>query len=628
MNKSSIALAIALSCSANIVNAETKSTASSDSENLETITVTATRAADHINKPLASQIVIDRADIELAQVESLPELLSRYAGIDFAQNGARGQVSTVFLRGASSDQTLLLINGLRVNSATNGGATWSTISPQLIERIEIVKGPRAAVWGSDAIGGVINIITRKTVPGEVDLSARWGTNNTQSFLVSGGVKHGDGSTTISVNHESSDGFDTFKALEDDDDGYDNLSFAINGSQKLSDDLSVSWLLRSSDQDAEYDTAFDLGVPTDMEAENENREWQLSAQYNWGLSSAKNQTTQLMLGSSKDSSFNVNRANANDPGSLFETTRDQLSLINTSEITNGFTLVVGADIYDEKVNSTTTFAVQVDADTAIAIDERRVEGYFAHGLYDTNKLSAELAVRYDDVENVDSETTYNASLAYQLTDSFRITYLKGTGFKAPTFNDLYFPTTPFSGGNPNLVSETSEADEVVFNIATGNLTIDIAWFKNDIENLIDWAADENFFFQPSNVAEADIEGVELTATYDGLGGTHSVNIGYLDAVDRATGARLARRAQNQHGYQFATSFGQTDLLVNYEYRGGSFDRGLELDSANLVDVTLDHDFTPDLSGILKLQNLFNDSYETVSGYHVIGRAAYVGVTYQL
>lgn len=624
MKKSSIALAIALSASAFIAQAQD----ASDTAELETITVTATRAANQITKPLASQITIERADIELAQVESLPELLSRFAGIDIAQNGARGQTSSVFIRGAGSDQTLVLINGLRVNSATNGGATWSTISPLLIERVEIVKGPRAAVWGSDAIGGVINIITRTMTPGKVDLSARWGTNNTQSFLAAAGVEHGEGSTSFSVNHESSDGFDVFKTLEADEDGYDNLSFAINGSQNLSNDLVLSWLVRLSDQDAEYDSTFDSGNPTDMEAENENREWLLSAQYNWGVSTNKNNTTQFTIGSTKDSSFNVNRANPDDPGSLFETTRDQLSLVNTSQFGDAFTLVVGADIYDEKVDSTTTFAIQVDADTAVIVDERRVEGYFAHGLYESGKLSAELAVRYDDVENVDSETTYNASVAWQLTDSFRVSYLKGTGFKAPTFNDLYFPTSAFSGGNPDLISETSDAEEVVFNYSAGNLTLDVSWYKNDIENLIEWAPDENFFFQPSNIANADIEGIDFTAIYDGLGGTHTINIGYLDAVDGSTGLRLVRRAQNQHGYQFATSFGQTDLLINYEYRAGSVDRALELRSASLVDITLDHNFTPELSGVVKLQNLFNDSYETVSGYNVIGRAAYVGVTYQL
>ena len=129
------------------VAAATSSMVSAD-DGVETITVTASRGANVQLPTLATHVVIERSDIELAQVESVPELLSRYAGIDVATNGGRRQVASVFTRGASSDQTLVLVNGLRVNTASSGGATWNTMSPELIERIEIVKGPRAAVWGS------------------------------------------------------------------------------------------------------------------------------------------------------------------------------------------------------------------------------------------------------------------------------------------------------------------------------------------------------------------------------------------------------------------------------------------------------------------------------------------------
>lgn len=606
MKQSLIAVTLASLFASNVAIAE---------DDVEVITITATRATNTIMKPLASQIVIDREQIELAQVESVTELLSRYAGIDVAVNGGRGQNASVFIRGASSDQTLVLIDGLRVNSATNGGATWSTISPNLIERIEVVKGPRAAVWGSDAIGGVINIITRQNAPGKIGLAARYGTNDTQSYVVSGGIAHGKGSTSISVNHESSDGFDVLKSNEPDEDGYDNLSLAINGSQRVTEALDISWLLRASDQDSDFDSTY-LN-----RGENENREWRLAAEYDWTVAGNKN-TTLASFGTTRDRNLTYRTDGANgvdnnrpkSAGDLFETRRDQLSVINTTHFSNAFTLALGADLYDEKVVSTTDFADK----------ERSVEGYFAHGLWQQDKISAELALRYDDVENINSESTYNASFGYQFTDAIQVSLLKGTGFKAPTFNDLYFPF----GGNPDLLSETSDTDEIVLNYTRNAFTMALSWYQNDIENLIEWAPDANGVWQPRNIANADIEGVDLNLSYSGAGGEHAFNLGYLDAVDKASGSPLVRRAKNQYGYQFTTNFGATDLMLSYEYKGKRYDRGNELSSYQLVDISLEHKLTDDFSAQLKLNNLFDEEYETVFDYNVEGRAVYVGLTYQM
>ena len=582
-------------------------------DNLETITVTATRAAEQTAPTLASQIVIGRTEIELAQVESVPELLSRYAGIDVAQNGGRGQTASVFIRGASSDQTLVLINGLRVNTASNGGATWSTISPELIERIEIIKGPRAAVWGSDAIGGVINIITRQNASGSVTLNAKYGTNNTQSYYLGTSIAHGDGATTIAVNKESSDGFDVFQTPstedveETDDDGYDNLSLTINGNQAIGDALTLNWLFKASDQDTDFDSTY-LN-----RAENENREWLIGGDYTWSASSIKN-TTNVTVGSTRDVNLSFGNGRAQENGDLFETRRNQLSVTNTSVFSDAFTLAVGTDQYNEKVVSSTAFAQT----------RRRVEGYFGHALFSQDAFTAELAIRYDDVENIDSETTYNASVGYQITDSVLVSLAKGSGFKAPTFNDLYFPF----GGNPDLLSETSDTEEVNVKFVQDAFDVSLSWYNTDIDNLIEWAPDDDGIWQPRNIAAAEIEGIDVTINYRGLGGAHTLNYGYLDAIDSVKDTRLVRRAKNQFSYQFMTHFGDTDLLLNYEYKGERFDAGTELDSYQLVDLSVNHHFTDDLSGQIKLHNVFDEDYETVLNYQVLGRAVYVSVNYQL
>lgn len=582
-------------------------------EDIETITITATRAANVVSQPLASQITIDRTQIELAQVQSVTDLLSRYAGIDVANNGGRGQTASVFIRGASSDQTLVLVDGVRVGSATNGAATWATISPQLIERIEVVKGPRAAVWGSDAIGGVINIITRKATKESLELSVSYGSENTSSVLAGGSLQHAAGATYISFNHEKSDGFDALQTAEPDDDGYENVNVAVNGYQNLSNDLSINWLFKLADTKSDYDTAFGGANQSD----NTNQEWKLGADYQWQLGD-KQQTLVANIASSRDKSLSYGNGIVKSEGSLFETRRDQFSLINTAEVSSRFTLAAGVDLYREEVISTTDFAET----------ERDVQGYFAHGLYQHNKLSAELAVRYDSVGKVDEETTYNASLGYQITDTFSVSLLQGTGFKAPTFNDLYFPVGAFSAGNPDLLSETSDSQEINVSYQQNAVSASVSWYQTDIENLIEWAPGDDFIWRPTNLANAEIEGVDLNLAYQGFGGRHEINIGYLDAVDVATNAPLARRAKNQFGYQFSAQFDRLDVLVSLQHKAKAYDAGVELDSYEILDLSFQYAISEKLQASLKLHNVLDEEYQTVTSYNTQGRTAFVGLSYQL
>jgi len=604
MRKTPLAIALALSVQTLSMQG-TAIAQEAQNEELEVITVTASRGTHQVMKPLASEIVLTRDDIQLAQVETITELLSRFAGIDVAQNGGRGQQASVFIRGAGSDQTLVLVNGVRINSATSGGANWSTISPELIERVEIIKGPRTAVWGSDAIGGVINIITRDMTPGKVMLNARYGVNDTQAYAAGTGFQHGEGSTSILMNYERSDGFDAIKSSEPDDDGYNNVGLTVNGGQKINDALNVSWMVRVSDQDSEFDGSFV------NESESQNNEWALGANYNWQVDGVDN-TTILTVGAMRDSTESFLNGVSR---SLFETRRDQYSLVNTTQLSSAFSIALGGELYNEEIAT---------GASAYPETERKVEGYFAHGLFAKDAFTAELAVRHDDVENVGSETTYNFSAGVFFSEYVQLKFLVGTGFKAPTFNDLY---SPF-GGNSELVSETSDSEEWVLSYAKDNLSVDFSWYQNDIENLIEWSPDANNNWQPRNIASAEIEGIDVTISYDSSIGRHDFNIGYLDAVDGNTGNRLVRRAKNQFGYQFSAELDQVDFQLSYEFKGPRYDQGRRLSRYALVDVSLAYDFSEDLTGQLKVNNLLGEKYETVFDYNALDVAVYAGISYQL
>jgi len=603
----SLTAAMSLSVQANI---------DTDKSELETITITANRSAVNIDKSLATQVVITRADIERIQPKSVLDMLATVSGIDISTNGGRGQSSSVYMRGANASHTLVLLNGVRISSASLGSTNVQSIAPELIERIEIVKGPRAALWGSDAIGGVIQIFTRKLESGEHFVSANFGSENYQMLNAGVGIKHGDGFTSISVNHEESDGFDVKDDTETDDDGYNLNSLAINGQQQVSDALAINWLAQLDQGDTEYDNS------RANESEINNHVWQISAAYQWQLSGVNN-TTQVNVGQSRTSNIGYGNGKSKSEGRQYDTRRNQYSVINNSEISSSFQVNLGAELYKESLKGSSVYSES----------ERDVTGVFAHTIYAYEKFSYELAARYDDVEGIDSETTFNTSVGYHITDDTQVSFSVGTGFKAPTFNDLYYPLNWGYVGNKDLVSETSKSYEISVKSQFDNLSI--AWniYKTDIENLIDWSgSDIDGNTTPVNVDDVEIQGAEFGLNYQGLGGSHQFNVSYIEAENAATGKQLGRRAKEYVSYQFDTQLGKTDVYAELQYKGKRYDylwggRVVKLDSYSLVNLGASYPVTDNVKVQIKINNAFDESYQTADGYFTQERVAYFGISYQ-
>lgn len=585
---------------------------------LETMTVTANRSASNINESLATQVVITRADIERIQPKSVLDILATVSGIDISTNGGRGQNSSVYMRGANASHTLVLLNGVRISSASLGSTNVQSIAPELIERIEIVKGPRAALWGSDAIGGVIQIFTRKLESGEHFASANFGSEGYQMLNAGVGIKHGDGFTSVSVNHEESDGFDVKDDTETDDDGYDFNSLAINGQQQVNDALAINWLAQFDQGDTEYDSS------RANESEIKNHVWQLSAAYQWQLANVDN-TTQVNVGQSRISNIAYGNGTSKSEGNKFDTRRDQYSVINNSEISSDFQVNLGAELYQESLKGSSVYSES----------ERDITGIFAHTIYAYEKFSYELAARYDDVEGIDSETTFNSSVGYQITDDTQVSFSVGTGFKAPTFNDLYYPLNWGYVGNKDLVSETSKSYEISVESQFDNLAIALNVYKTDIENLIDWNSGYKNIegdITPVNVDSVEIEGAELGLSYLGLGGSHQFNASYIEAENVATGKQLGRRAKEHVSYQFDTQLGKTDVYAELQYKGKRYDylyggKVVELNSYSLVNLGASYPVTDNVKVQVKINNAFDENYQTADGYLTQERVAYFGISYQ-
>jgi len=612
--KSLMAIALTSALALPTTIAQAKDTQSADEE---TITVTATRTATSIDTALATQVVITQADIARIQPKSVLDVISSVAGIDVSVQGGRGQQSSVYLRGANANHTLILLDGIRISSASLGSTSVQNIAPELIERIEIVKGPRAAIWGSDAIGGVIQIFTRQVQDGEFFAGATFGSDNYQQFKAGGGIKHGDGFTSISVNQESSDGFDVLASAEDDDDGYEQLSVAIKGQQQISQQFALDWLMQAVDGESDYDNAWG-GT---NESETDNYAWLMRGVYQAQIGHVQNSTS-VSIGQNRDKNKNFGAHLTSASTTEFETRRNQFSLLNHSQVFPHLQVNLGADYYQEELSGTTTYAQ----------DERDVTGIFAHTLYSLNDVTFEAAVRYDDVEHIDSETSFNAGAGYQFNRDTRIALNVGTGFKAPTFNDLYYPADPYSSGNPDLVSETSETIELVFESSINAVDFSLSAYQSDVENLIAWLPDTNFFYKPENVNDVEITGLEFSANYQGLGGQHQVNASYVDTEDQATGDQLTRRAKEQFSYQFDTTIGELSLYVEYQYKGkrddADFSGKVELDSYQLVNIAASYPLMANLALEARVTNALDEDYETALGYNTQERAGYIGINFTM
>ena len=568
-------------------------------DKIETITVTANRSEQSLDKVLSSVKIITRQEIEQLQPKSILELLHSVAGIDISQQGGRGQSSSIFMRGTNANHTLVLLDGIRISSATLGTANIQTIAPSQIERIEVIKGSRTAIWGSDAIGGVIQIFTRQSsgISAEVNL----GSQGYKQIAGAISFEHGEGHSNISINSEQADGFDVLATAEPDDDGFEALSISASGSQPLTRQLEMTYLLQMNKNDNEYDNAWAGNNKVDTD----NYAWFVGANYSF---SDVNQVA-FKLGQNQDSALNY----GTEYEDLYETIRDQFSVVSSNHITPEASITLGVDYNNESITTTSAYPT----------DERSVFGAFVHTDYKVGQFLFEIALRHDDVENIDSESTYNLGLGYDLSDATTLVLSHSTGFKAPTFNDLY---SPF-GGNPDLVSETSMTTELLVKHSVSAGSIGASIYKTDVDDLIEWAPQSDGSWQPSNINKAEITGFEIDTSLSTGSFLHKFSLAYIDTEDKSTGEQLIRRAKEHFNYSINANLDAFNFTLAYNFKGERTDSGgVELDGYSLVNANVGYQVTPSFKVNFKVNNLLDEEYMTANNYNTQGQTVYIGVNY--
>lgn len=560
----------------------------------DTIVVTATRNELSIADATVPVTVIDREQIEQSLATDLSELLRFEAGIDIGRNGGPGQATSIFLRGTESNHTLLLIDGVRVNPGTIGGAAFQHIAPEIIERVEIVKGARSALYGTDAIGGVINIITRQADKSSVAASLGYGSFNSRSGNVSGGLASESGTFGATINWQYTDGY---KIRTDSDiaRGYNNLTANIYGTRRFSfGELSVRhWQTGGT---VEYLDFF--LTPVDQDFSNQSTAVELVSDVG-EISQSK-----LIL------SYMIDDIQQNQSADFVKSTRLTLDWQYTVNL-ESHSVAGGIYVADENA-SAISFGSGFDEDTA-------TKAVFLQDSISVGRHRGFLAARYSDHDTFGSKVTWNAEYGFEVNDRLTLNAGLGTAFRAPDASDRYG-----FGGTVNLAPESAEELQLgaKFQLADRH-TLRLELYANDIDNLIDFDFTD---FTLRNIGKAEIRGAELGYDYRGDGFSVRANLLKQRAENADTGARLLRRADESLTISYTQNVGRHRIGLTLLASGDREDFAATLPGYVLANLTGQVRIGDNLQLNARIENFLDTEYETASRFRMQERSVFIELKY--
>ena len=571
----------------------------------EPFVVTATRTRVPLDRTLIPTIVITRDEIERSLATDVADILRFHAGLDIARNGGPGQPTSVFLRGTDSNHTLVLVDGVKINPGTIGGAAFQNISPDIVERIEVVKGPRSSLYGSDAIGGIVNIITRNGSGGtEIAAAALGGKYETKQATLSYNQSFKEGDFGLTASWYDTEGFPT-RAGDDVNRGYDNLSLNLVASTEFGP-LGAELRHWQSSGTTEYSDFF--LAPVDQDYENRATALEVSAR------PSTSWATKATI------SYLLDDIEQNQSPDFATTSRYSLDWQNDFDLSDDYTVVAGLYVSQEDTEAL-SFGLGFDE----SITENAV---YAELLMSFDRQEAMLAGRYNDHETFGNEFIWNAEWGYFFTPATRIAAGIGTAFRAPDSTDLFG-----FGGNPNLDPESSRNYEVnVRHLIGTRHELTLGAFRNEIDDLIEFVITDPITFAGlnQNVDQALIEGIEASYLYHGNVWDIRADVIHQDPRDETTGELLLRRAQNSLSLNIMRDLGPhqlaLDVLVHGEREDFGFPDPVTLDEYALINLSGRYVVTRNWSVQAKIENLLDEDYELANGFNTAGRGLYVRVNY--
>ncbi|MDE2310171.1 MAG: TonB-dependent receptor [Betaproteobacteria bacterium] len=595
---------------------------------LDEIVVTATRLDQPLKQSLSSMTVITAQDIRNSQAPDIPTLMRSVAGVELSQNGGVGKTAGLFLRGTDSTHVLVLLDGVRINSATTGTTALDQLMLDQIERIEVVRGNVSSLYGSEAIGGVVQIFTRRGHGAPAaNVSAGIGNQGTQRLSAGfGGVAD---ATDFSVQFSAfkTDGVSALDpalvpGANPDRDGYRNNSLSASVGHTFNADHRISATLFGSNGNNQYDNAFNLN-PTDVNS-NRAQIWKFSLASDDQITETWHSRVQLANGVDQYRDFLNGQPTVlfGQPSSLFQTASNQLTWQNSLHLSDSKQLVLGAESLQQQVSS--------DINPGYVQNTRQVNSLFAGytGRYSAHQL--QLNLRQDGNSQYGDVTTGLIGYGYALTDAWRATASYSTAFRAPTFNELYYP----GFGNTALQPEHARnAEAGMHYYVAGGQQFDAVYFDNRIRDLIAL----NAIFLPVNVNQARISGFEFS--YAGQFGGTGVKAALTsqDPRDAITGMQLDRRARLHSSLGATQQLGAWQVGGEWLYSSTREDNFTDpntfittrktLASYNVFNLTAGYAISKVARLSLRADNLTNQNDSSAYGYNPLGRTLFVGLSYQ-
>lgn len=588
--------------------------------------ISANRQVEARNDSSAANTVFTREDIDRLQPSDVPDLLRRVPGVQVAQTGGRGSLPGVYIRGTQSAQSLVLVDGQRIGNSTSGDSNLQHLNIEQIERVEVLRGSRSVIYGSDAIGGVIQIFTRRGTGQGLQPRLHMGFGSNQSWERSLGLSGGDDKTrfNLGASLDESAGIDRTHdsyPSDGDHDAYRNQSTSLSLSHALTDDIEVGANLLDNRGKSEFDNPFGRFDPVTFES------LQQQPYSDFNVSSLNSYIdariteiwkTRVEFGHTENREKTFDKLS--DERSVFNTYRDSLNWQNDLTLDPRNSLILGGDWYEDRINSSTAFDE----------DSRWNRAAFIQHRYQGDSFSTELGLRHDDNQQFGGQNTWSGTFTLPLNPDNDVLLSYSEGFRAPTFNDLYYPD--FS--NPELKPETSKSYELQWRSQLSDSSrLETSIYRTDLEDAIIFGSNS----RPENVASARINGFEAALKQDLFGWQSNLGVSIIDPRDRDSGHTLARRARRTLSWDLDRQFDRLSLGASWQAVSSSYDdrdNQQSLGGYALFGLRSSWALNREIKLDLKVDNLFDKGYSRANysydgsqyGYREEGRVWMFGVSW--
>ena len=575
----------------------------------DAVTVTATRIPTRASELTADITVVGREQLDKG-ASTLKDVMRAVPGVEVLQSGGPGTSMTLNIRGTNTDHVLVLIDGVRMESATLGTTTLQNIPVDAIERIEILRGPASSLYGSSALGGVVQIFTRsgRGNPGK-NFSATYGSYNTAQFTAGIGHEEDGFRYALQVGATDTDGFNATKnpraaSFRFDADGFRNTNVSGQVARTFRPGQEIGLRLYLSDGITRFDST---PVANDFRSYST-----LSSGSIYGQTNITDRwKTRLTAATTMDDSTSYTSPTIS---SVFRTVNDQVSWQNDVKLPLG-SAMVALESVKQRINGTTAFPVT----------QRTIHGFGLAYQASVGTHQFQLSARSDRYDQFGTKNTGYGGYGFDIGNGWRITAGTGTAFKAPTFNQLYSPIAGF--GNPNVKPEFARNSEFGLKFDSGRMQVGLVYFQNIVQNLI---VNTGFPLQPQNIGRARLTGTTVTASTQVMDTDIAANLNWQDPRDATNNLLLPRRARQFMNITASRAMFGGKGGIEFQQSGARYS-----DAANLVrmggygllNAYFEKPIDREWVMFARADNLGGKTYELIRDFAVPGRSVFFGVRYQ-